>query len=244
MEAAAELGIEVFHLRGKTEFLRSIPSTAEHTWALLLSLARKIPAAYASVKYGEWEQEPYRGHELHEKRLGILGCGRLGGTVAHYARAFGMKVSTFDPHAEFVPSYVARTETLSDLLAGSDILSIHVPLNEETRGMIGQEELAHLPNGAVLINTSRGEIVDESALVSALRSGRLAGAAVDVVQHELDPERRGTALIDYARDHDNLIITPHIGGATVEAVAKTDLFLIGQLVEWLELEQNQVAKKG
>jgi len=237
LEAAAERGIEVIHLKGQTEFLRSIPSTAEHTWALLLSLVRRLPAAFASVRAGHWEQEPYRGHELHEKRLGILGCGRLGAMVAHYGRAFGMKIATFDPYSTFLPSYVEQCESLEDLLSRSDVLSIHVPLNDETKGMIGAREIDRLPHGALLINTSRGEIVDEDALVKALGSGRLAGAAVDVIQRELDPDLRAGPLIAYARENENLIITPHIGGATFEAVEKTDLFVIARLTERLGLTE-------
>jgi D-3-phosphoglycerate dehydrogenase len=234
LDAAAEFNVEVFHLRGQAEFLRSIPSTAEHTWALLLALVRRVPEAFESVRQGHWKQEPFRGSELHGKQLGIVGCGRLGSMVAHYGRAFGMSVSTFDPYAEFVPSYVDRCESLEELLLRSEILSVHVPLNAETEGMIGARELESLPESAVLINTSRGEIIDEEALLRVLGSGRLSGAAVDVIRNELAPAEREGSLVSYARSHENLIITPHIGGATREAVEKTDLFIVGRLAEWLK----------
>ncbi|HLE57466.1 MAG TPA: NAD(P)-dependent oxidoreductase [Rhodothermia bacterium] len=240
LDAAAEFNIEVFHLRGQTEFLRSIPSTAEHTWALLLALVRRVPEAFESVRRGRWEQDPFRGIELHEKHLGVVGCGRLGSIVAHYGRAFGMSVSAFDPYAEFVPSYVDRCGSLEELLLKSDVLSVHVPLNDETTGMIGARQLESLPDGAVLINTSRGEIIDEEALLQALVSGRLSGAAVDVIRNELSPSERGRTLVSYARTHENLIITPHIGGATIEAVEKTDLFIVGRLVEWLKQPVNRL----
>lgn len=233
LEAAEELGVEVFHLRDQTEFLRSIPSTAEHTWALLLALVRQIPAAFESVRDGRWEQEPFRGRELHEKRLGILGCGRLGGMVAHYGRAFGMRVATYDPYAAMIPSYVDRCETLEELLVRSDILSIHVPLNKETAGMIGERQLTSLPDGAVVINTARGEIMDEGALLKALMSGHLSGAAVDVVRNELNSTSRDGDLLEYARSHRNLIVTPHIGGATLEAVERTDLHIVERMKDWL-----------
>ncbi len=239
LEAAAEHGVEVIHLKGQTEFLRSIPSTAEHTWALLLALVRHLPAAFASVRAGAWDQEPYRGHELHEKRLGIVGCGRLGAMVAHYGRAFGMKIATFDPYATFIPSYVERCETLQELLSRSDILSIHVPLNEETTGMIGRGEIGRLPAGSVIVNTSRGEVIEEDALVDALESGKVSGAAVDVVQHELEPNRGAGPLIAYAGTHENLIVTPHIGGATFEAVEKTDLNVVLRLAEWLGIARPE-----
>lgn len=240
LEAAESMGIEVFHLRGQREFLRSIPSTAEHTWGLLLALMRNIPSAFDAVKAGRWDQDPFRGHEIHDKRLGILGFGRLGAMVAHYGRAFGMKVSTYDPYGPATPAYVLQVGTLPEFLAQLDILTIHVPLNDETKGMIGEAELAALPKGAVLVNTSRGEIIDESALVESLEAGHLAGAAVDVIHNELDPQKRDVELLAYARTHENLIVTPHVGGATFEAVAKTDLHLIGRVTDWLEVDQTDI----
>jgi len=233
LESASSLGIEIFHLRGQSEILRTIPSTAEHTWGLLLALARQIPAASRSVLAGSWSQETFRGRELKGKCLGILGFGRLGSVVSKYARAFGMDVVAFDPYVDDVPSHVRRCRTMAELLRSSDVLSIHVPLNEETEGLIGWDEIDLLPEGSMFVNTSRGEIVDEEALILALTSGRISGAAVDVLQREHTIRQGGNPLIAYAREHDNLIITPHIGGATFEAVAKTDLFLIARLVEWL-----------
>ncbi len=240
LDAAKSMGIEVFHLRGQREFLRSVPSTAEHTWGLLLALMRNVPSAFDAVKAGRWEQDPFRGHELHDKRLGILGFGRLGAMVAHYGRAFGMKVSSHDPYRPVTPAYVLEVDTLPDFLSQIDVLSIHVPLNDETTGLIGADELASLRKGSVLINTSRGEVVDEAALVQSLESGHLAGAAVDVIQNEVEPKKRNDSLLAYARTHDNLIVTPHVGGATFEAVTKTDLHVIGRLTAWLELDQADV----
>lgn len=234
LDAAAELDLKVIHLKGQSELLRSIPSTAEHTWALLLALARKIPHASAAVRAGMWGQEAFRGRQLHNRVLGILGCGRLGTMVAHYGRAFGMKVTTYDPYAAFVPSYVERYESMGEFLAQSEILSIHVPLNDETRGMIGDAQLVRMPPDSMLVNTSRGEVLDERAVVDALNSGRLAGAAVDVVCNEQSEKRGAGALIRYAETHDNLIITPHIGGATLEAVEITDLHVAGRLAEWVQ----------
>ena len=233
LEAAEALGIMVFHLRGQKDFLRTVPSTAEHSWGLLLSLVRQIPAASRSVLEGHWRQERFRGRELHGRSLGIVGCGRLGGIMAHYGRAFGMRVGAYDPYAELVPSYIRRHNTLDDLLETSSVVSIHVPLNDETVGLIGEREIMRLQPGAFLINTSRGEIVDENSLLSALASGHIAGAAVDVIQREHLAETQGSPMIAYAKSHDNLIVTPHIGGATFEAVEKTDLVLVAQYAEWL-----------
>lgn len=232
LDAARTAGIEVFHLQGQVDFLRSVTSTAEHTWGLLLALVRHIPAALADVLRGYWRQDEHRGTELHGKSLGILGFGRLGRMVARYGEAFGMKVRTFEPRPTDLPAYVKRCGSLAGLLAATDVLSIHVPLNSETEALLGRTELASLPNGAVILNTSRGEIIDEDALLEALESGQLAGAAVDVIADEKTFE--SSPLIGYARTHSNLLITPHIAGATREAVEKTDLFVIDRLRNWLD----------
>lgn len=230
LAAARENGIAVLSLRGETEFLDTIPATAEHTWALLLALIRRIPQAFASVLQGEWNRDRFRGHDLAGKNLGIVGLGRIGRKVARYALAFEMQVHAYDPHTDRWLEDVTRQESLEDLLRLSQILTLHVPLEERTRGLIGRRELARLPAGAILINTSRGEVVDEVALVEALESGHLAGAALDVVHHERQPEMRSNnPLLAYARSHDNLLLTPHIGGATWESMGKTEIFVARKL---------------
>ncbi len=230
MDVADEQGVEVFHLRGHTDFLRTITSTAEHTWGLLLALVRNTPVAFDAVKAGTWVQRPYRGRELKGKRLGILGHGRLGSIVGQYGAVFGMQVLTYDPYIDAVPDPVVRVETLEDLFAQSDVLSVHVPLNTETEGMIGAAELAHLPKGAFVVNTARGEIIDEVALCAALESGQIAGVAVDVLGQEHRIPGHGHVLIDYARQHTNVVITPHIGGAAWEAIEQTDLYIIRRFI--------------
>jgi D-3-phosphoglycerate dehydrogenase len=231
MDSAAEMGVEIFHLKGQVDFLQTVTSTAEHTWGLLLALTRNIPSAFEDVLKGHWRQDPHRGHELQGKRLGILGFGRLGQMVANYGHAFGMQVLAFDTGTWDPPDYVSRCSTIDELLGQSDVFSIHIPLNERTAGSIGRGELARLPKGAVLLNTSRGEIIDERALIEAMDSGHLLGAAVDVVDSESKFPQ--SVLLDYARNHRNLVVTPHIAGATFEAVEKTDLFVINRLKEWI-----------
>lgn len=236
LDVAEARGIRVFHLRGEVDFLQTITSTAEHSWALLLALVRAIPTATADVLDGFWQQDVHRGTELQGKSLGILGFGRLGRIVAGYGHAFGMKIRTFDIRAVDTPDYVETCRSIDDLFGSSEVLSVHVPLNVRTAGLIAGNELSKLPDGALLVNTSRGELIDEKALLDALDSGRLRGAAVDVVADE--GNYRLNSLIAYARTHSNLLITPHIGGATGEAVEKTDLFVIGRLVNWLESEST------
>jgi len=228
-------GIAILSLKGETEFLNTIPATAEHTWALLLTLMRRIPQAFESVRSGDWKRDSFRGDDLAGRRLGILGLGRIGEKVANYGTSFGMHVAAFSLNRDNWPSFVERCGTLEDLLARSDVLSIHVPLEAKTRHMIGEKELLRLPPGAVIVNTSRGGILDERALIRGLGNGHLSGAALDVIHDERDGNRRYTnPLLDYARENGNLLITPHIGGATVQSMARTEVFMAEKLRCWLQ----------
>ena len=151
-----------------------------------------------------------------------------------------MQVAAFDPLINDWMDGVRRENNLNDLLSTSDILSLHIPLTDETVGLIGAAELAVLPPGAVLVNTSRGRIINETALIDALRSKHLAGAALDVVSSERDNEDFvKSLLLNYARRHDNLLITPHIGGATHESMAKTEVFMAQKLQKYIfELDKD------
>lgn len=235
---ARSRGIEVLSLRGESEFLRTVSATAEHTWALLLALLRRIGPAYASVRRGQWDRDLFWGHELDGRRLGLVGLGRVGQKVARYGLTFGMEAAAYDPHATGWLNGVSRCPTLRDLMGRSDVLSLHVPLTEETEGMIGVQELSLLPRSAVVVNTSRGQVLDEEALVRALHGGDLAGAALDVVWEERAPgRRRESPLLTYAGVHDNVLITPHIGGATYESVAKTEVFMAQKLARFFERQE-------
>lgn len=219
-------GIQVISLKGEYEFLKTVTATAELTWGLLLSVIRNIPAAYSSVKRKHWNRDRFIGHELYGKQLGVLGFGRIGTKIAEYGLAFGMNVYVFDKEKKQTRSCIKVCKNIKEILKNTDVLSIHVSLTEESRTLIGRKELSFLPTGAVLINTSRGAILDEEALVEALDSGRLAGAGLDVLAGE---NKKGFAknniLVSYARTHNNLIITPHIGGTAWESWEKTEVFI-------------------
>ena len=233
IEFAESRGITVLSLRGETEFLKGVSATAEHTWALLLGLIRRIVPSSMAAARGQWDRDTFRGHELDGKYLGIVGLGRIGVKVARYGEAFGMTVGAYDPFVRQWLSGVRQTPSLTALLERSDILSLHVPLTEENRGMIGAPELAQLPAGALLINTSRGQLIDEVALTNALEQGHLAGAALDVIAQERDVAKMKTnPCLAYAARHDNLLITPHIGGATYESMAKTEVFMAHKLTNF------------
>lgn len=236
LEAAAEMGIEVLSLRGEWEFLETVSATAEHTWGLLLALVRRLPAAFDAVRRGEWDRDAFKGRELMDKTLGCVGLGRLGRKVAAYGLVFGMQVAAYDPSPLKWVEGVSRAASLEELLPRCQVLSLHPPLNPHTMGMIGAAQLDLLPQGAWLINTARGGLVDEDALLAALESGRLGGAALDVLAHEKGKGLPESPLWDYARSHDNLIITPHLAGATRESMAKTELFMANKLAAWLKAQ--------
>ncbi|TDI73636.1 MAG: hydroxyacid dehydrogenase [Bacteroidetes bacterium] len=234
IQHAQKKGVKVLSLHGEADFLRKVGATAEHTWALLLALIRKVPQASRSVLNGYWDRDKFRGSELRGKRLGILGLGRLGEKIALYGNAFEMKVLAYDPFRTAWPNDVIRCSNLNALLSKSEILSIHIPLNEKTKGLIGKQELAVLLEDGILINTSRGEIVDSHALIESLSEGHLAGAAVDVIEGERNAAMRDkNSLIAYAKTHSKLLITPHIGGATWESMASTEVFMAKKLKTFL-----------
>jgi len=229
MAAAKARGVRVYHLRGQKRFLKQVSATAELTVTLMLAALRRLPGALAATGRGEWDPGPFRGREAAGKVLGIVGCGRLGRKVACVALALGMRVVVFDPFVARLPGGAERAPTLDALLERADIVTLHVPLMPETTHLIGAAQIARLKPGAVLVNTARGAVVDSAALLDALRSGHLSAAAVDVVEDEAAIVRgEPHPLIEHARRHDNLLITPHIGGATVESVEKTDLFILGR----------------
>ena len=235
LQACAEHNVSVVSLRGEYDFLKDIRATAELTIGLALSLLRRIPAAAADVLAGNWNRDRFRGRELFGKSIGLVGVGRLGQIVARYFRAFDAEVIGFDPRPDFPLEVARRVASLPELLNRSDLVSIHVNYQDSTRHLIGAREFEQFKPGSILVNTSRGGIVDEQALLAALESGRLAGAALDV----LDGEPNITAthpVAQYARSHANVLIVPHIGGNTAESFAKTELFLADRVVStWREI---------
>jgi D-3-phosphoglycerate dehydrogenase len=215
LAAIVRRGIAVLSLKDDRELLDRIPSTAELAWALLLACARRLPEAIDAARRGEWARDRLRGHQLAGKTLGVLGMGRLGSMVAAYGRAFRMRVLGCDLRPIELPG-VERV-SFDRLFAESDVVSIHIHLTEANRGLVNRDVLAGMKSGSVLVNTSRGAIVDEAALLEALQTGPLAAAGLDVVEGEWREDLDRHPLITYARNHGNLVITPHLGGVTYEA---------------------------
>ncbi len=229
-------GVEVLCLKGERAFLDGLTATAELTWALLLGLMRHLSAAHANVGSGRWERDLFRGRQLKNKVLGIIGYGRLGSIVADYGRAFRMRVLASDPLVASMPDWVERVNQ-SELLQRSDVVSIHVGLDEKTRSLLDSHAFSEIKPGAVLINTSRGELVDETAMLEALETGRLAGVGLDVLQGESDKNADwpcSSPVWRYADSHDNVLLVPHIGGATLESMEETEIFMAGKLQRFLQ----------
>ncbi|MGE0479633.1 MAG: NAD(P)-dependent oxidoreductase [Phycisphaerae bacterium] len=222
-------GIPLLTLRGCRDVLNQVTPAAEHAWALLLACARRLPAAARSVCDGAWERADYPGVMLRGRTLGVVGCGRLGQRVARYATAFDMSVCGCDPHVRPWPNAIERCE-LPELLERSDFVSLHVPLTDETRTLIDADGFRRIKPGAILINTSRGDVIDEAALLEALRGGRVAAAGLDVLTGE--PKIAKHPLVAFAREHPQLIITPHIGGNSPDAVRLVLRFSCRRIREW------------
>ncbi|HEY2888901.1 MAG TPA: hydroxyacid dehydrogenase [Candidatus Limnocylindrales bacterium] len=203
-------------------------AAAEHTLALLLAVARRIPAADASMRAGEWARARLGGVELRGRTLGIVGLGRIGMAVAERARAFGMTIVGHDP---FVPATVAAAHgidpiELSELLERADVVTVHVPLTAETANLIDAAALARLKPGAIVLNLARGGVVDEAALAEALRDGRLWGAGVDV--YEREPPVDSPLL-----SAPNVVLTPHIAASTAEAQVAVGLEIAERVIQAL-----------
>ena len=224
VDTATRRGIVVMNTPGGNTI-----STAEHTLSLLLSLSRNVPQAWDSLRAGKWERKKYVGTELHGKTIGIIGLGKVGREVATRCQAFGMKVIGFDPVLSNEIAVKIGTElvSLNEIYRQSDFISVHTPLSEETKWLIGESALTKCKDGVRIINCARGGIVDESALLKALESGKVAGAALDVFEQE--PPGDHPLL-----KHPRVIATPHLGASTEEAQEKVARQIAIQVADLLK----------
>jgi D-3-phosphoglycerate dehydrogenase len=224
LKAASERGIIVMNTPGANTV-----ATAEHTMALLLAMCRNLPQAVASLRKGKWERKKYKGVELRSKTIGIVGLGRVGRRVARRCRAFGMEVICHDPYMSDTRAHEMRVErvSLDELLERSDFITIHAALTPKTKGMFDKEAFAKMKPGVRIVNAARGALIDESALVEALESGKVAGAGLDVmVQEPADPS---SPLLHM----DNVVVTPHLAASTNEAQREVGIQIVNQVVDAL-----------
>ena len=225
VEAATRQGIVVANAPEST-----VVSAAEHTIGLLVALSRNIPQAHAALKQGRWERSKYAGVELAGKTLGVLGFGRIGQQVARRAAGLGMRVVAYDPFVgrdRFRELGAERAETQEDVYAAADFLTLHLPLTDETRGAIDRTAVAAMRDGVRIVNAARGELVDEEALVEALRSGKVAGAALDVFPRE---PYDGPLL-----ELPNVVVTPHLAASTEEAQDRAGVIVAEQVGPFVPL---------
>ena len=224
LEAAKKHGITVVNAPMSTTL-----AVAELTFALLLALAREIPRGDAGMKQGKWLKKELEGIELNGKTLGIIGFGRIGVEVGKRASAFGMNVIAYDPliSEDDIKQRGAEPVSIQDLYAWSDFISLHLPLNVQTRDMIGPLAFSEMKDGVRLVSAARGGIIDEAALVAALNSGKVAGAALDVFEHE-------PPGLTEAVSHPRVIATPHIGAQTVEAQSRASDDIAAEVLSALQ----------
>ena len=221
-------------LKGKEHIIKEIHASAEFSFALLIAMIRKlVPAAkYASDGFWREKEEELRGIELHSKTIGIIGYGRIGMKMARYCNAFGANILIYDPFQEKDQDWITQVDTMDELLEVSDINTVHVHLDDSTRNLIGEREFSLMKKQSYFLNTARGGVVDEDALIAALENGTLIAAAVDVISGEQENNIDSHPLVKYSKQSDRLLLTPHIAGATVDSQYKAFNFALKRVNEF------------
>ena len=232
-------GIELFSLKG-TSVVDEIKASSEFTFNLLISTVRNTPFAFEAACKGSWRdvENRFRGRELNGLSLGVIGYGRIGSNLSRYSLAFGMKVMAYDPYITIEEAGVDQVASINNILTEADVVAVCVHLDEKTFKMINAEVFEKMKNGVYFINTSRGDIVDEHALLKYLNNGKIKAAGLDVISNELSENIRDHPLINYARDNNNLIITPHIAGLTFESEEKAQTVAFQAIRDYLKLRNK------
>jgi D-3-phosphoglycerate dehydrogenase / 2-oxoglutarate reductase len=213
--ALIERKISLKTLKEDGDLIKNITPAAELSWALLMACSRKLNLALLDVKNGNWEREKFPGIMLRGKTIGIIGCGRIGGWMATYATAFGMNVIGYDPVITDFPNEISPV-SLESIFTDSDFISVHVHLSDLTRKMVSYELIQKCKKGVIIINTSRGQIIDEEALIDGLKKKLIGAVGLDVISDE--PHVNNSAIAQYGKENDNVLITPHCGGFSPDAV--------------------------
>ena len=221
-------------LKGKEDIIKEIHASAEFSFSLLMAMIRNlVPAAfYASEGFWRDKEEELRGIELSSKTVGIVGFGRIGKKMTTYCKAFGAKVVIYDPYQDAKGEGITQIDSIDELLSVSDIVTIHVHLDESTRNLISEREFKLMKNPSYFLNTARGGVVDEGALIDALERGNVIAAAVDVISGEQKKDIKNHPLIKYSQKNKRLLITPHIAGATVDSQHKAFRFALDRVDEF------------
>lgn len=217
--------IDIWSLTKDYELINDLPSTSELAFGLMMSLLRFIPTSFHSVKDGNWDYEPYVGHQIKGKTIGIIGYGRLGKIMKRLFDGWGVNILVTDPYARITN---AKGVSLDKLLEKSDIVFLHTHVTDETRDMVDDEFIQKMKDGSFLINTARGELVKEDSIITALEQRKLKGYATDVIRDEFGGHKQ-SKLVDYSiNPNSGVIITPHIGGMTFEGQTKAYHYAINK----------------
>jgi len=220
--------IKVVSHKNDFELINDLPSTSELAFGLMLSLLRNIPKSFHSVRDGNWDYEPFVGHQIKGKTIGIIGYGRLGKIMCDLFYGWGVKLLCTDPYERIT---TARGVPLKELLEESDVIFLHTHVTDETRDMVDEEFLSYMKQGSYLINTARGELVDEEAIIESIKCGHLKGYGTDVIRDEFG-NRPNSKLVEFSiNPNNNVIITPHIGGMTIEGSTKAYLWAVNKFEE-------------
>ena len=208
-------GIKIISLTKDLKIIKKIPSTAELAFTLTLCSLKNIVPAILSVKKNQWDYLPYVGNQLKNKKVGIVGLGRLGAIYAGYCKAFGAKIMYYDP--KIANKKYTKLKSINSIFKSCDIISLHIHINNKTKNLINSKNLSLAKKDLILINTARGEIINEKDLIDFLKKNKKAKFAADVISDEIDSKKSKHKLIKYSKNNKNIIITPHIGGMTIEA---------------------------
>ena len=218
-----ENNIDVWSLKEDYELINDLPSTSELAFGLMMSLLRNIPKSFHSVRDGNWDYEPYVGHQIKGKTIGVIGYGRLGKIMCDLFSGWGVKLLASDPYERIT---TARGTPRLELLEKSDVVFLHTHVTDETRGMVDDEFLSQMKQGSYLINTARGELVDEGSIIKSIEQGHLKGYGTDVIKDEFG-DIQNSKLVEFSMNpNNNVVITPHIGGMTIEGQTKAYLWAV------------------
>jgi len=210
--------IEVWSLKTDFELINDLPSTAELSFGLMMSLLRKIPEGFDSVKKGEWDYEPFIGRQVKGLTIGIIGYGRLGRITAELLKGWGVKILVNDPYVDVDNKNCIRT-TMHEVWKQSDVIFLHLHVTDTTRELVSDYFISNMKKGSILINTSRGELVNEKDVINSIKEGHLGGYGTDVIADEFGDVKE-SELVEFSRENDNVVITPHVGGMTWEGQTK------------------------
>ena len=219
MDYCEQNDIDVWSLKEDYELINDLPSTSELAFGLMMSLLRNIPKSFHSVRDGNWDYEPYVGHQVKGKTVGVIGYGRLGKIMCRLFDGWGVDTFVYDPYTDVDVEKDFEVD-LDELLEKSDVVFLHTHVTDETRGMVDDEFLSQMKQGSYLVNTARGELVDEGSIIKSIEQGHLKGYGTDVIKDEFG-DIQNSKLVEFSMNpNNNVVITPHIGGMTIEGQTK------------------------